>query len=59
MYIKKSDGYVDDGMFELFEEIIESQTKYNTENSIGAIPIVIYYSVDHILEKIIIYLRII
>ena len=26
---------------------VESQTKYNTENSIRAIPILIYHSVDH------------
>ncbi len=28
-------------MFEQFIEIVESQTKYNNENSIGAIPILI------------------
>ena len=30
-------------MFEQFLEIVESQTKYNTENSIGTIPILIQY----------------
>ena len=36
---KKSGGYSDEEMFEQFIEIVESQTKYNTENTIGAIPI--------------------
>ena len=44
---KKSGGYFDDEMFEQFIEIGESQTKYNTENSINAIPIFIYHSVDY------------
>ena len=44
---KKSGGYSDEEMFEQFIEIVESQTKYNTENSIGAIPILIYHSVDY------------
>ena len=44
---KKSGGYSDDEMFEQFIEIVESQTKYNTENSIRAIPILIYHSVDY------------
>ena len=44
---KKSGGYSDEEMFEQFIEIVESQTKYNTENSIRAIPILIYHSVDH------------
>jgi peptidoglycan/xylan/chitin deacetylase (PgdA/CDA1 family) len=44
---KKSGGYSDDEMFEQFIEIVESQTKYNTENSISAIPILIYHSVDY------------
>ena len=34
-------------MFEQFIEIVESQTKYNTETTIGAIPIFIYHSVDY------------
>ena len=34
-------------MFEQFIEIIESQTKYNTETTIGAIPIFFYHSVDY------------
>jgi hypothetical protein len=44
---KKSGGYLDDEMFEQFIEIVKSQTKYNTENSIRAIPILIYHSVDY------------
>jgi len=44
---KKSGGYSDEEMFEQFIEIVESQTKYNTENSINAIPILIYHSVDY------------
>jgi peptidoglycan/xylan/chitin deacetylase (PgdA/CDA1 family) len=44
---KKSGGYSDEEMFEQFIEIVESQTKYNTENTIGAIPILIYHSVDY------------
>ena len=44
---KKSGGYSDEEMFEQFIEIVESQTKYNTENSIRAIPILIYHSVDY------------
>ena len=44
---KKSGGYSDDEMFEQFIEIVESQTKYNIENSIRAIPILIYHSVDY------------
>ncbi len=34
-------------MYDQFIEIVESQTKYNTENSIGAIPILIYHMVDY------------
>ena len=34
-------------MFEQFIEIVESQTKYNTENSIRAIPILIYHGVNY------------
>ena len=34
-------------MFEQFIEIVESQTKHNTETTIGAIPILIYHSVDY------------
>lgn len=34
-------------MFEQFIEIVESQAKYNTENTIGAIPILIYHSIDY------------
>ena len=44
---KKLGGYSDEEMFEQFIEIVESQTKYNTENSINAIPILIYHSVDY------------
>jgi peptidoglycan/xylan/chitin deacetylase (PgdA/CDA1 family) len=44
---KKSGGYSNGEMFEQFIEIVKSQTKYNTENSIGAIPILIYHSVDY------------
>ena len=44
---KKSVGYPDEEMFEQFIEIVKSQTKYNTENTIGAIPILIYHSVDY------------
>ncbi|HET9805956.1 MAG TPA: polysaccharide deacetylase family protein [Nitrososphaeraceae archaeon] len=44
---KNSGGYSDDEMYEQFIEIVESQTKYNTENTIGAIPILIYHSVDY------------
>ena len=34
-------------MYEQFIEIVESQTKYNTENSIRAIPILIYHGVEY------------
>jgi hypothetical protein len=34
-------------MIEQFIEIIESQNKYNTETTIGAIPIFIYHSGDY------------
>ena len=44
---KNSGGYSDDEMYEQFIEIVESQTKYNTENTIGAIPILIYHSIDY------------
>ena len=44
---KKSEGYSDEEMFEQFIEILKSQTKYNNENTIGAIPIFIYHSVDY------------
>jgi peptidoglycan/xylan/chitin deacetylase (PgdA/CDA1 family) len=44
---KKSGGYSEEEMFEQFIEIVESQAKYNTENSINAIPILIYHSVDY------------
>lgn len=44
---KKSGGYSDDEMYEQFIDIVQSQTKYNTENSIGAIPILIYHMVDY------------
>ena len=44
---KKSGEYSDDEMFEQFIEIVESQTKYNTKNSIRAIPILIYHSIDY------------
>src|SRR5688572_9966658 len=44
---KKSGGYSDEEMFEQFIEIVKSQTKYNNENTIGAIPILIYHSVDY------------
>ena len=44
---KKSGGYSDEEMFEQFIEIVESQIKHNTENSIGAIPILIYHSIDY------------
>ena len=44
---KKSGGHSDEEMFEQFIEIVESQTKYNTETTIGAIPILIYHSVDY------------
>ena len=44
---KKSGEYSDDEMFEQFIDIVESQTKYNTENTIGAIPILIYHSIDY------------
>ena len=44
---KKSSGYSNNEMFEQFIEIVESQAKYNTENTIGAIPILIYHSVDY------------
>ncbi|HEU4482054.1 MAG TPA: hypothetical protein VFR65_03280, partial [Nitrososphaeraceae archaeon] len=46
---KKSGEYSDDDdeMYNQFIEIVESQTKYNTENSIGAIPILIYHMVDY------------
>ena len=44
---KKSGGYSDEEMFEQFIEIEKSQTKYNNENTIGAIPILIYHSVDY------------
>jgi peptidoglycan/xylan/chitin deacetylase (PgdA/CDA1 family) len=44
---KKSGGYSDDEMYEQFIKIVESQTKYNTENSIGAVPILIYHMVDY------------
>jgi hypothetical protein len=50
---KKSGGYSDEEMFEQFIEILESQTKYNNKNTIGAIPILIYHKVD-ILEMIIV-----
>ena len=44
---KKYGVHSDEEMFEQFIEIVESQTKYNTENSINAIPILIYHSVDY------------
>ena len=44
---KNSGKYSDDEMYEEFIDIVESQTKYNTENTIGAIPILIYHSVDY------------
>ena len=44
---KKSEGYSDEEMFEQFIEIVKSQTKYNNENTIRAIPILIYHSVDY------------
>ena len=44
---KKSGGYSDEEMYEQFIDIVENQTKYNTENTIGAIPILIYHSVDY------------
>ena len=44
---KKSGGYSDDEMYEQFIKIVESQTKYNSENSIGAVPILIYHMVDY------------
>ena len=44
---KKSGGYSDDEMYGQFIKIVESQTKYNTENSIGAVPILIYHMVDY------------
>jgi hypothetical protein len=34
-------------MFKQFTEIVESQTKYNTENSIEVIPILIYHGVEY------------
>ena len=34
-------------MYEQFIKIVESQTKYNTENSIGVIPILIYHGVEY------------
>jgi hypothetical protein len=34
-------------MFKQFIEIVVSQTKYNTENSIGAIPILIYHGLEY------------
>lgn len=44
---KKSGGYSDDEMYEQFIKIVESQTKYNTKNSMGAVPILIYHMVDY------------
>jgi peptidoglycan/xylan/chitin deacetylase (PgdA/CDA1 family) len=44
---KKGGGYSDEEMYKQFIDIVESQTKYNTENTIGAIPILIYHSVDY------------
>jgi peptidoglycan/xylan/chitin deacetylase (PgdA/CDA1 family) len=44
---KKSGGYSDEEMFEQFIHIVESQTQYNTDNAIRAIPILIYHSVDY------------
>jgi peptidoglycan/xylan/chitin deacetylase (PgdA/CDA1 family) len=44
---KNSGGYSDKEMYGQFIDIVESQTKYNTENTIGAIPILIYHSVDY------------
>ena len=44
---RKAGGYSDEEMYEEFIDIVESQTKYNTENTIGAIPILIYHSVDY------------
>jgi hypothetical protein len=44
----KNSGKCSDGeMYEEFIDIVESQTKYNTENTIGAIFILIYHSVDY------------
>jgi hypothetical protein len=34
-------------MFKQVIEIVESQTKYNTENSIRTIPILIYHGVEY------------
>jgi peptidoglycan/xylan/chitin deacetylase (PgdA/CDA1 family) len=44
---KNGGGYSDKEMYNHFIDIVESQTKYNTENIIGAIPILIYHSVDY------------
>jgi len=44
---KKYGGHSHEEIFEQFIEIIESQTKYNIETTIGAIPIFIYHSVDY------------
>ena len=44
---KKASEYSDEEMYGKFIDIVESQTKYNTKNTIGAIPILIYHSVDY------------
>ena len=46
-HIKNLVNIHDEEMYEQFIDIVESQTKYNTENTIGAIPILIYHSVDY------------
>jgi hypothetical protein len=39
-------------MFEQFIEIVGSLTKYNTENSIRAIPILIYHGVEYSVDDL-------
>jgi hypothetical protein len=39
-------------MFEQFIEIVESLTNYNTENSIRAIPILIYHGVEYSIDDL-------
>jgi peptidoglycan/xylan/chitin deacetylase (PgdA/CDA1 family) len=44
---KNSGGYSDEEMYEKFKEIVDSQTRYNSEYGIRAIPILIYHMIDY------------
>lgn len=44
---KKSGGYSDEEMYEKFKEIVDSQTRYNSDSVIRAIPILVYHMIDY------------